>query len=416
MRILSYSFTALASILSISACGAGSATSTSDTDGGIAIVAPTPTPTPTASPTPTPAPTITIEAAGGYVPSPTLDGAEPMQAGFSIDLGLVNETIPGDYDPERGAFRFICGGQGTLRYDDPVIFPKQSGRAHLHQPWGNSDFTAFTTPDSLRMNAATDCNKTPYSLNRSLYWMPALINDKDEAIQPDWVAVYYKQYTAASQFCTPGSKRFVGKCIGLPNKIRFIFGWNSNAPTAKVKGAAWVCGGASAYNLEDLFATGKCVAGEQLIAQTQAPECWDGKYLDTPDHRSHMSFGVQDGYGVYSCPATHPYAIPQEENKASWVVTADMYTTSANGVIRPRIFLSSDAMLPGGKAGETLHADYMEGWVGEAKKIWYDNCIEKHLNCSGGTMGNGKRLVGADKPAYGWTNPTPRVRLSSVTK
>lgn len=413
MRILSHSSIALATLLSISACGGGSG-STAVEDGGAAVVTPTPTAAP--EPTPTPAPTTTTEASGGYVPSPTIEGAEELKAGFSIDLGLVAEVLPGQYEAERGAFRFVCGGQGKLAYDDPVIFPKQSGRSHLHQSWGNADFDANTTPDSLRMNAATDCNASPYSLNRSLYWMPALINDQDQAIQPDWVGVYYKQYSAGSQYCTPGAKRFVGICVNIPNKIRFIFGWDSSKPTAKVKGAAWICGGTSAYNLEDLFATGKCVAGQQLVAQTQAPECWDGKYLDTPDHRSHMSFGVFDQNGVYSCPATHPYAIPQEENKASWIVTADMYTTDSAGVVRPRIKLSSDGMLPGGKAGETLHADYMEGWVGDAKKMWYANCIDKHLSCSGGDLGNGRRLAAADKPTYGWNNPNPRVRISAIQK
>lgn len=329
---------------------------------------------------------------------------------------MVAEAIPGGYEAERGAFRFICGGQGKLAYDDPVVFPNQPGRAHLHQSWGNADFSATTTADSLRQNAATDCNSTPYSLNRSLYWMPALINDQNEAIQPDWVAVYYKQYSADSAPCTPGNPRFVGQCVNIPNKIRFIFGWDSNNPTAKVEGIQWVCGGRSAKNLEDLFATGACVAGQQLVADTMAPECWDGKYLDTPDHRSHMSFGRFDDRGRYSCPATHPYAVPQEENKASWVVTADMYEVTSSGVLRPRIKLSSDAMLPGAKAGETLHADYMEGWVGDAKKIWYEHCINRRLSCSGGTLGNGQRLAGADRPTYGWNNPSPRVSMGSIPK
>lgn len=378
------------------------------------MVSPTPTPSSTPAPTPTPTPVATVAGVSGYVPSPTVDGADFLQAGFSIDLGLVAEAIPGIYEAERGAFRFVCGSRAKPMYDDPVVFPKQSGRAHLHQSWGNGDFNAFTTPDSLRLNAATDCNNSPYSLNRSLYWMPAMINDQNETIQPDHVTVYYKQYSAGSEPCTPGSPRFVGICVNIPNKIRFVFGWDSNNPTAKVKGIAWACNGATGKNLEDVFATGKCVAGEQLVAQTQAPECWDGKYLDTPDHRSHMSFGVFDQQGRYSCPATHPYAIPQEENKASWIVTEDMYRADAQGVLRPRIKLSSDAMLPGAKAGETLHADYMEGWVGEAKKMWYDNCINKRLSCSGGDLGNGKRLAGADKPSYGWRNPAPRINLSSL--
>ncbi len=349
------------------------------------------------------------------MPSPTLEGAEGMAAGFDIDLGLEPSGPSEIYSEDKGAFRFVCGGQGKLAYDDPIIFPKQPRRAHLHQAWGNADFTAFTTPDSLRMNAATDCNDSPYSLNRSVYWMPALINDQDEVVRPNLVGVYYKQYALSSDRCIAGSAEFVGQCVNIPNKIRFVFGWDSNNPTAKVQGASWVCGGVTKNNLEDLFATGKCVAGEKLIAHTQAPHCWDGKYLDTPDHRSHMADAVYDSKGRFHCPASHPYVIPQEENKASYTVTADMYRADADGVLRSRIKLASDHMLPGGKAGETLHADYMEGWVGDAKKIWYDNCIQKRLSCSSGVLGNGKRLIGADMPRYGWTNPIPRVKMSTIS-
>ena len=67
-----------------------------------------------------------------------------------------------------------------------------------------------------------------------------------------------------------------------------------------------------------------------------------------------------------------------------------MIGTRANATKYSRIRLSSDAMLPGAKAGQTLHADYEEKWVGAAKAIWLANCIEKALSCSGGDLGNGK--------------------------
>ena len=58
------------------------------------------------------------------------------------------------------------------------------------------------------------------------------------------------------------------------------------------------------------------------------------------------------GDGMAHCPATHPMCIPQEENKATWTVTAAMI--AADGTSRVR--LSSDHMKPGTLPGETLHA------------------------------------------------------------
>jgi hypothetical protein len=240
--------------------------------------------------------------------------------------------------------------------------------------------------------------------------MPALINDQGEAIHPDLVSVYYKRKTSASPFCTSGSGSTMGICIGLPNQIRFVFGWNMNDPTARVQGASWYCtkGDGKHYpDLDALFNSG-CVAGAQIIANTIAPNCWDGKHLDVADHRSHMAYGSYGSWGYYKCPADHPYVIPQEENKATFTVTDDMIGTNPDGTHFSRIRLSSDAMLPGAKPGQTLHADYIESWVAEAKDLWLANCIEKALDCSGGDLGNGQQLIGAAKPSYGWVNPHPR--------
>jgi hypothetical protein len=43
--------------------------------------------------------------------------------------------------------------------------------------------------------------------------------------------------------------------------------------------------------------------------------------------------------------------------------------------------------------------------------MWTDNCINKMLNCSGGDLGNGLQLKGADKPSYGWRNPNRLVPI-----
>lgn len=340
-------------------------------------------------------------------PAPIPEGADFL-VDFDIAKGLGpswgNGAIPQPYTPDRseGAFRFTCGGKGKLRYDDPVLFPGQPGKSHLHQPWGNADFTAFTTPESLQASAATDCNDTPYSLNRSLYWQPALVHDSGVAIQPDLIAVYYKRASRTSPACTPGSARYMGQCVTLPNQIRFIFGWNSLDPTAKFEGASWYCTGGSGRHFKDLdsvWADG-CKAGDTLVANTIAPNCWNGKDRDAADHRSHMAYPSYGDWGYLKCPASHPFVIPQQENKAMWTVTFDMPN---------RVGLPSDHMLPGAKRGETLHADYIETWDARAKAMWVDNCIDKGLSCSGGDLGNGKQLIGASQPAYGWLNPSPRV-------
>ena len=46
--------------------------------------------------------------------------------------------------------------------------------------------------------------------------------------------------------------------------------------------------------------------GQHLELEITFPDCWDGKYLDVPDHRSHMAYAL-DG----SCPESHPVSVTQ---------------------------------------------------------------------------------------------------------
>lgn len=396
------------------ACGPDTIQSSFDDKVG-GVFPPSANPSPAPGPGPSPTPTHTIPQAG-YILAKSIAGAEDVAANFDIDLGLQPSWgtggIPGSYGFDEGAFRFVCGGDGKLAKDDPVVFFEKAGASHLHQVWGNELFDSRTTPAALAQSAETNCNATPYSLNRSSYWMPALVHESGDVIKPDLVVVYYKRKMASSSYCNPSSPKFIGTCVGIPNQIRFIFGWDATRPTATVKGASWYCttGDGKHYaNLDDLFNSG-CTVGADIYANTMAPNCWDGKHLDSPDHRSHMAYMEADpATGAGRCPSTHPYLIPQEENKAQFHVTSDMVGTRSDGSKYSRVRLTSDGMLPGAKPGATLHADYMEAWITAGKNLWMDHCINRGLDCSGGDLGNGKQLIGAAQPKYGWRNPASRV-------
>src|SRR6476659_152950 len=83
-------------------------------------------------------------------------------------------TIPSEFSPSTsifasympnpqpaaetvGAFRFMCGS-GQLSYDDPIVYPGQPGKAHLHQFYGNMLADGNSTFDSLRASGDSTCN------------------------------------------------------------------------------------------------------------------------------------------------------------------------------------------------------------------------------------------------------------------
>lgn len=376
-----------------------------------------PTPTPAPAPTPTPAP--------APAPTPTpiaLSGLPPIPSNFDVTSALITTGVipPSNVPDVVGAFRFICGG-GVARADDPILYPGQPGRSHLHQPYGNTGFSANSTFDNLRATGGSTCNYTgtETAANRSAYWMPAMLDGRGHAVQPDYITVYYKRHPASDPKCslTSGDPQAEGDCLAIPNGIRFIFGWDPTGINAAPTGSGYFnCDGPTAvpgHYLTITEAASHCPAGQgnRLGAIIQAPECWNGKDLDMVDHRSHVAYPGYGYWGYLKCPPTHPFVIPTF-SQGGW------YSVDAGD--DPSLWtLSSDAMNVGGAAGSTFHADYFEAWDPTVKAMWTDNCINKMLNCSAGDLGNGKQLKGASVPTYIvngvpttlWKNPVHLVAL-----
>lgn len=342
------------------------------------------------------------------LPSPTLAGLAPIADNFDTMAALGPSwgtgAIPVSAAPDVvGAFRFICG-PAHISYDDPIVFPGEPGKSHGHQFYGNPAADAFSVYSKIRANGDGTCGK----VNRSLYWMPWMLDGQGHVVQPDYITVYYKRRPISDPKCslTSGDPQAEGNCVPIPNGLKFIFGWDPTGMNSAKTGAGYFnCDGptgtqghyatiteAAAHCPTAPDANGK---RNRLGAVISAPSCWDGKNLDVPDHRSHVGYPSYGSWGYLKCDAAHPYVIPTFQ-QAVW------YTVDENlGTWR----LSSDDLVPGAPPGFTLHADYREGWSPTVKAMWTENCIDKLLNCSGGDLGNGLQIKGASQPSYGWVNP-----------
>jgi hypothetical protein len=300
---------------------------------------------------------------------------------------------------------------GQLAYDDPIVYPGQPGRSHLHQFYGNTKADAYSTYRTLRTSGDSTCMSP---LNRSAYWMPAMLDGRGNVVRPDYVTIYYKRRPASDPKCDPAKDpQAQGICVSLPRGLKFVFGRDMMNPAAPSTGTPYFnCDGPGAIpgKYPDLVTAAKnCPTGARLGAVLSAPGCWDGKNLDSPDHRSHVSFGSYGNWGYLKCPATHPYVIPQFTMGAWYTVddTLDRSGTWEAGKTTTW-HLSSDAMpgMPLKRPGTTLHADWWGAWDDQVLAMWIDNCINKMLNCSGGDLGNGKQLKQAW--AFSWT-ASPRL-------
>lgn len=319
------------------------------------------------------------------------------------------------FNEEVGAFRFHCEF-GQILADDPIMYPGQPGKSHLHAFFGNTRANAHSTYDSLRKAGDSSCEEHPghpgMALNRSAYWAPAMLDGAGHVVVPDNAGIYYKRRPISDPRCslTSGDPKAEGNCVSLPNGLRFIFGYDMLSGKTPDGSMWWNCGGQTSANVpgqSDHYPTiaaaaAHCPTGvnpdgshNYILAVIAAPNCWDGKNLDSPNHRDHMSYEENTGFGFFRCPASHPYVVPS-------FVLSIAYTVDEN---LGKWHLSSDEMHPELPAGSTLHSDWFGAWDNPTEAMWMDNCINKKLNCSGGDLGNGKQING------GWLRARTGPRL-----
>jgi len=228
--------------------------------------------------------------------------------------------------------------------DDPIVFPGLPGASHMHTFIGNTTTNASSTTGSL-LGGGTTCRAPD---DRSGYWWPTMYNGST-VIASVWPqVVYYKSgildYAAVRPF--PQGLRFV---VGSPTATQQQF---QNAP-GRVEG--WECG--NSFHNYDFPAT--CPAGTDLVVRYQAPSCWDGSRLDSPDHKAHMAYPVN-----LVCPGTHPVPVPMIEFKIAFPVNGNM----------------SQVRLASGR-GYSWHYDFFNAWDSPTLAALVRHCINGGLQC-----------------------------------
>ncbi|HEX6343694.1 DUF1996 domain-containing protein [Umezawaea sp.] len=236
-----------------------------------------------------------------------------------------------------------CGFSHRLP-DDPIVFPKLAGASHLHTFFGNTSTDAHSDTDSL-MAADTKCDPVE---DKTAYWTPTVLVD-GQPVDPPTSTFYY---------LGEGVNDEVTKQIQpIPVGLRIIAG-NAKATSAEGTRTRWDCNGASVTPSNDFVS---CPAGAKLQSYLDFPQCWDGKNLDSADHKSHMAYPVHPGV----CPPSHPVPLPKIRQVVNFPIS---------GVDASRITLSSGP-------GYTYHMDFMNGWPAAEMERRVRDCINRIVKC-----------------------------------
>jgi hypothetical protein len=110
----------------------------------------------------------------------------------------------------------------------------------------------------------------------------------------------------------------------------------------------------------------KCPYGMQ--ARIYFPSCWNGRDLDSPDHRSHMSYPASPSFSEGPCPA----AFPIRTIGLFYEVLYDtgLFDDQWNGTSHPFVFSNGDA------TGYGFHGDFLNGWDVNVLQKAIDTCTD----------------------------------------
>jgi hypothetical protein len=267
----------------------------------------------------------------------------------------------------EGANRFLCA-YAYMAFDDPIVFPGEPGKSHLHQFFGNTQVNAFTTADSIAAVGNSTCSGG--TANRTGYWTPAAIDAKGHVITPTTATIYYKSgYQMQPSLVRP-----------MPTGLRMIAGdrtW-TNVKQNQQR-VWWTCtdhGPTYSSTIPD--------CGDRVQLIVIFPQCWDGKHLDSPDHKSHMAYpDYSNAANGSKCPSSHPVVVPEITEEFFWPVPKGDRSSTWH------ISSDMDVSKPGGLSA---HADWMMGWDVDVMKGFVTRCLQASKDCQVNGIGNNTYL------------------------
>jgi len=241
----------------------------------------------------------------------------------------------------------------TIQRSDPIVNPGVPG-GHVHSVIGGNAFRRTMGPTDAYKATQTSCDK---AIDHSNYWVPQMyhyrVADKMWEIVP-WSgsAVYYQKracnYAPGLRAC---DKSVVP--LAFPDGFRMVAGDpyrrtqnNSNFEDRAISLMCIFDGGSKEYNG---FPPRQC---NVMRSQVYFPSCWDGKNLDSADHRSHVSYPAIGDYNGGVCPQSHPVALLS--------IFYEFFFHTQGFPDNKFAFANGDA------TGYGYHGDFVMGWTDRA--------------------------------------------------
>ena len=250
---------------------------------------------------------------------------------FSIGAGAApTETA-------KGVFIVSCKFSHRKQVD-PIVAPGPPGTmsGHMHDFFGNNSTDSFSTYNSM-IAASTTCAE---SGDKAGYWAPSLVAPNGSFVKPNRVLVYYRnnpvKYSTTRAF---------------PANFRMIEGGVGTSPPL----VGWTC---SSQPTVIVATPPSCPSSANMKAEIRFPSCWDGKNLDSPTHRTHIAYAVNN-----QCPSAYPVKVPE----------IFVHVGYPAGISGPGYKLSDGTVTP--------HIDFWNTWDQATLERLVHDCLQAGKNC-----------------------------------
>jgi hypothetical protein len=258
-----------------------------------------------------------------------------------LGAGVAGADELGEGSPTEMKPRFVTRCTFSHRgANDPIVYFGQPGASHLHDFFGNRTTNAFSTVKTLKRGTTTCVNKG----DLSGYWTPSL-RVNGVLVNPTRISAYYQ--SAGKPFAS----------IKTPPKgLKIVAGSAAATAPQGVKITSWDC--ADDNTVPNGTTVPTCPLGTTAL-HVNFPDCWDGRNLDAPDHKSHLAY---TGKGKV-CPPTHPIMLPRLRLNVRYPTTGG-----------PTAVLASGGQYSG-------HADFFNAWKPSELKRLVRKCINAGITC-----------------------------------
>ncbi len=273
--------------------------------------------------------------------------AAGVSAAIACLLGSAALAGPARHRPAArlgDAVNFISACRFSHRApDDPIVSPAKPGLSHDHSFVGNTATNAYSTLQTLRLGSTT-CQRPA---DTAAYWMPTLLV-ANKPVAPVSATIYYR-------------RRTTDRVQPFPAGLKMIAGDSHATRPQSLRVTYWNCGAQAGTPPSSTVPTCAATRSASLRLHVNFPSCWDGKHLDSANHRSHMAYPQLGG-----CPSDHPVAVPS-------LTVIFRYPVSGGAHVE----LSSMGQYSG-------HADFFNGWDQQALRRLVDDCLNARRHCARG--------------------------------